>query len=188
MCEAILWDLCVSDPNWKVVALRYFNPVGCDPNGLLGEDPLGLPNNLMPVVCRVLRGELSHLNVFGRDYETEDGTGVRDFIHVCDLAKGHLAAIKAAVEGRLVTSFRTFNLGSGNGHSVLELVDGMKQVSGMEIPLQFTERRRGDVARSVAKPTRAMKELGWKTEMTLIDCCRDTWNFLVKNPRGYREG
>ncbi len=186
MCEAILWDLCVSDPDWRVAALRYFNPVGCDPSGLLGEDPLGLPNNLMPVICRVLRCELSHLNVFGNDYETPDGTGVRDFIHVCDLAKGHLAAIRTAAEGELVTPFRTFNLGSGKGYSVLELVEGMKFVSRREIPLLFTERRKGDVARSVARPGRAKVELGWQTERGLIECCRDTWNYVLKNPRGYR--
>jgi UDP-glucose 4-epimerase len=187
MCEAILWDLCISDPEWTVVALRYFNPVGCDPSGLLGEDPLGIPNNLMPVVCKVLRGDIPLLNVFGNDYETTDGTGVRDFIHVCDLAKGHLAAMQTATEGHLITPFRTFNLGSGTGHSVLELVETMKKVSGKEIPLRFTERRTGDVGTCVAKPSRAARELHWKTEQHLIDSCRDTWNFLLKNPMGYRE-
>lgn len=187
MCEAILWDLCVSDPEWTIVALRYFNPVGADPSGLLGEDPLGIPNNLMPVVCKVLRGDIPILNVFGNDYETVDGTGVRDFIHVCDLAKGHLAAMRAATDGSLLAPFRTFNLGSGQGHSVLELVETMKKVSGKDIPLRFTERRSGDVGTCVAKPLRAARELHWKTEMHLIDSCRDTWNFLLKNPMGYRE-
>jgi UDP-glucose 4-epimerase len=186
MCEAILSDLCISDPEWRVVALRYFNPVGCDPSGLLGEDPLGIPNNLMPIVCKVLRGEISALNVFGSDYETSDGTGVRDFIHVCDLAKGHLAAIRAASEGSLLTPFRTFNLGSGEGHSVLDVVEMMQKVSGKEIPLRFTGRRRGDVATSVAKPLRAARELDWRTERHLIDSCRDTWNFVTQNPTGYR--
>jgi|SRR5579862_9084162 len=186
MCEAILWDLCVSDPEWRVVALRYFNPIGCDPSGLLGEDPLGIPNNIMPVICKVLRGEIPALNVFGKDYDTSDGTGVRDFIHVTDLAKGHLAAIWAATEGKLATPFRTFNLGSGRGHSVLELVATMEHVSGQKIPLQFTDRRAGDVAICVAKPARAARELHWRTEQYLIDSCRDTWNFLLKNPRGYR--
>jgi len=186
MCEAILADLCTSDPEWRVVALRYFNPVGCDPSGLLGEDPLGIPNNLMPILCKVLRGEIPALNVFGSDYETSDGTGVRDFIHVCDLAKGHLAAIRAASEGSLLTPFRTFNLGSGEGHSVLDVVEMMQKVSGKEIPLRFTARRRGDVATSVAKPLRAARELKWKTEKHLIDSCRDTWNFVTKNPTGYR--
>ena len=186
MCEAILSDLCVSDPEWRVVALRYFNPVGCDPSGLLGEDPLGIPNNLMPIVCKVLRQEIPALNVFGSDYETKDGTGVRDFIHVCDLAKGHLAAIRAASEGSLVTPFRTFNLGSGEGHSVLDVVEMMKKVSNKDIPVRFTARRRGDVAKSVAKPLRAERELNWKTERHLVDSCRDTWNFIMKNPRGYR--
>ena len=186
MCEAILSDLCVSDPEWRVVALRYFNPVGCDPSGLLGEDPLGIPNNLMPIVCKVLRQEIPALNVFGSDYETKDGTGVRDFIHVCDLAKGHLAAIRAASEGSLVTPFRTFNLGSGEGHSVLDVVEMMQKVSNKDIPVRFTARRRGDVAKSVAKPLRAERELNWKTERHLVDSCRDTWNFIMKNPRGYR--
>jgi UDP-glucose 4-epimerase len=186
MCEAILSDLCISDPEWRVVALRYFNPVGCDPSGLLGEDPLGIPNNLMPIVCKVLRGEIPALNVFGSDYETTDGTGVRDFIHVCDLAKGHLAAIQAASEGSLLTAFRTFNLGSGEGHSVLDVVKMMQKVSNKDIPIRFTARRRGDVAKSVAKPLRAQRELNWKTERRLVDSCRDTWNFIMKNPRGYR--
>ena len=186
MCEAILWDLCVSDPEWRVAALRYFNPVGCDPSGLLGEDPLGIPNNLMPVVCKVLRGDIPVLNIFGSDYDTPDGTGVRDFIHVSDLAKGHLAAIQAATEGALLAPFRTFNLGSGRGYSVLELVETMQRVSGKEIPIQFTSRRSGDVAASIAKPVRAETELQWKTERHLIDSCRDTWNFLAKNPAGYR--
>lgn len=187
MCEAILSDLCISDPEWRVVALRYFNPVGCDPSGLLGEDPLGIPNNLMPILCKVLRGEIPALNVFGSDYDTSDGTGVRDFIHVCDLAKGHLAAIKAASEGSLLTPFRTFNLGSGEGHSVLDVVEMMQKVSGKKIPLRFTGRRRGDVAKSVAKPLRAARELNWKTERLLVDSCRDTWNFVTKNPTGYRD-
>lgn len=186
MCEAILWDLCVSDPEWRVAALRYFNPVGCDPSGLLGEDPLGIPNNLMPVVCKVLRGDIPALNVFGSDYDTPDGTGVRDFIHVSDLAKGHLAAIQAAGDDKLLNPFRSFNLGSGKGHSVLELVATMKEVSGKDIPMQFTVRRPGDVAISVAKPSRAERELLWKTERDLKDCCRDTWNFLLKHPYGYR--
>lgn len=186
MCEAILSDLCISDPTWTVIALRYFNPVGADPSGLLGEDPLGLPNNLMPVVGRVLTGQLPILQVFGNDFETKDGTGVRDFIHVSDLASGHLSALEKAVKGELKTSFRTFNLGSGMGHSVLELVNTMKSVSGREIPWKYAERREGDVAVSVARPTRAERELHWKTKRTLTDSCRDTYNFLVNNPLGYR--
>ena len=185
MCEAILSDLSISDPDWTVVALRYFNPVGCDPSGLLGEDPLGLPNNLMPVVCKVLRGELPVLKIYGTDYNTNDGTGVRDFIHVTDLAMGHLAAIAAAATG-LYTRFRSFNLGSGLGHSVLELVEAMEQVSTREIKLQLTDRRSGDVAISIAQPTRAEKELNWRTQRSLLDSCRDSWNFLTRNPLGYR--
>lgn len=186
VCEAILSDLCVSDPEWRVIVLRYFNPVGCDPSGLLGEDPLGTPNNLMPVVCRVLQEKASVLNVFGSDYDTTDGTGVRDYIHVSDLATGHVAAIAAAILGQLCTPFRTYNLGGGQGHSVLELVKTMMQVSGKEIPLQFTSRRRGDVATSVANPFKAESELNWKAKRSLLDSCRDTWNFVCKNPIGYR--
>jgi UDP-glucose 4-epimerase len=186
VCEAILSDLCVSDPEWRAVALRYFNPVGCDPSGLLGEDPLGIPNNIMPVICKVLRGEMAHLNVFGTDYPTRDGTGVRDLIHVTDLAISHLAALSAAVSGTLHSRFRTFNVGSGQGHSVLELVETMRKVSAREIPLHFTARRHGDIAMSVAKPLRAERELNWKTCRSLQDSCRDTWNFLLKNPLGYK--
>jgi len=186
MCESILWDLSVSDPEWRIVVLRYFNPIGCDPSGLIGEDPLDIPNNLMPVVCKVLRGEIPVLNVFGSDYHTWDGTGVRDFIHVCDLANGHLAALRAALDGKLSNPFRSFNLGTGQGYSVLQLVDTMKKASGRDIPLRFTSRRKGDVAMSVAKPLRASLELGWKTERELLDCCIDTWNFLSKNPLGYK--
>lgn len=187
MCEAILSDLCVGDPDWRAVALRYFNPVGCDPSGLLGEDPLGIPNNLMPIICKVLRGDISHLNVFGSDYDTKDGTGVRDFIHVTDLANAHLAALTVATSGQLRTPFRSFNVGSGTGHSVLELVETMRNVSMRDIPLQFTARRKGDVAISVAKSSRAETELNWKTHRSLLDSCRDTFNFFSKNPMGYRE-
>jgi UDP-glucose 4-epimerase len=185
MCEAILSDLSVSDPEWRIVALRYFNPIGCDSSGLLGEDPLGIPNNLMPLICKVLRGDISHLNVFGSDYNTKDGTGVRDFIHVTDLAVAHIAALNAATSGCLRTRFRTFNVGSGQGSSVLELVEAMSVISGKKIPLQFTTRREGDVAMSVAKPHRAEEELNWKTHRSLMDSCRDTLNFLSKNSMGY---
>lgn len=185
MCEAILSDISVGDPEWRIVALRYFNPIGCDSSGLLGEDPLGLPNNLMPWICKALRGDISYLNVFGSDYNTKDGTGVRDFIHVTDLAMAHIAALNAATSGSLQTRFRTFNVGSGQGSSVLELVEAMSLTSGKEIPLRFTTRREGDVAKSVAKPHRAEEELNWKTHRSLMDSCRDTLNFLSKNSTGY---
>lgn len=186
MCESILSDLCVGDPEWRAVALRYFNPVGCDHSGLLGEDPLGVPDNLMPIICKVLRGDISHLNVFGSDYNTKDGTGVRDFIHVTDLAMAHIAALTAATSGHLETPFRVFNIGSGKGHSVLELVETMQYVSKRDIQLKFTARRKGDVAMSVAKSSRAEKELNWKAHHSLLDSCRATWNFLSKNPNGYK--
>ena len=187
ICESILSDLCIADPEWRAVALRYFNPVGCDPSGLLGEDPLGIPNNLMPIICKALQGNISHLNVFGSDYDTQDGTGVRDFIHVTDLAIAHIAAFTVASSGNLRTSFRAFNIGSGKGHSVLELVETMRHVSMREIPLLFTVRRKGDVAMSVARSSRAERELDWKTQRSLLDSCRDTWNFLSKNPNGYKD-
>ena len=184
MCEAILSDLCGSDPEWTVIALRYFNPIGCDPSGLLGEDPAGIPNNLMPYVGRVLQGHIPILNVFGSDFDTKDGTGVRDFIHVSDLAVGHVHALKAAAAGRLVCSFREYNLGSGQGHSVLELVEAMQTVSGKDIPWQFAARRSGDVAVSVANPRRAELELHWRTQKTFIDACRDTYHFLLQHSNG----
>ena len=185
MCEAILSDLCYADPEWTVVALRYFNPVGCDSSGTIGEDPLGIPTNLMPVVGRVMQGLLPVLQVFGNDFNTKDGTGVRDFIHVSDLASGHVHALNVA--GSEVKRFRTFNLGSGTGHTVLEVVNTMQKVSGRDVAWQFAPRREGDVEFSVAKPSRAEQELHWKTKRTLEDSCRDMYNFLSQNPTGYRE-
>jgi UDP-glucose 4-epimerase len=178
MCEAILADLASSDPEWTIVALRYFNPIGCDPSGLLGEDPKGIPANLLPVVVKVMTGQYEELQMFGTDWDTKDGTAVRDFIHVTDLAIGHIAALNAANEGRLHENFRTFNLGTGRGHSVLEVVQMMQEVSGRSIARRGAARRAGDVGYCVAVPERSLHELQWKTEKSLTDACIDICNFL----------
>lgn len=186
ICEAILSDLALADPEWTILALRYFNPVGCDESGLLGEDPRGIPTNLMPVVVRVLTGVSPVLDVFGTDYPTADGTAVRDFIHVTDLARGHIAALAAAADGRVPKGFRTYNLGSGKGHSVLDVVGAVESASSSKIPLKTVDRREGDVGICVAMPKRAEMELNWKTEKSLETCCRDICNFLdnikIKGP------
>ena len=177
MCEAILADVAKSDPTWSITALRYFNPVGCHESGLLGELPRQKPSNLMPVIANVLKGQSSQLNIFGNDWDTPDGTAVRDFIHVVDLAKGHLAALKAAAAGKIAHAFRTFNIGSGNGHSVREVVTAISKASKQNIPVAEVGRRDGDVGFCVAQVDRSTIELGWKTEKTLDDCARDLWNF-----------
>jgi UDP-glucose 4-epimerase len=176
--EAILSDLAVSDPRWTVIALRYFNPVGCDSEGLLGEDPKGVPSNLLPVVVKVATGQLAELSVFGDDWSTADGSAVRDFIHVTDLARGHTAALAAAQTNRVSSGFRTFNLGAGKGNSVREVVKTMESVFKSTIPYKVVPRRAGDVQSSVAAADRAKSELGWSTQRTLLDACQDTWNYL----------
>ncbi|KAL3453613.1 hypothetical protein BJX65DRAFT_127976 [Aspergillus insuetus] len=178
MCEAILADLAASDPEWTIVALRYFNPIGCDESGLLGEDPRQIPTNLLPVVVKVMTGEYEELQMFGTDWDTEDGTAVRDFIHVTDLARGHVAAFDVAIEGKLVENFRAFNLGTGRGHSVMEVVDTMESVSAKRIPTKAAPRRQGDVGSCVAIATRSEQELRWKTEKTLKDACGSLCKFL----------
>lgn len=178
ICEAILADLAASDPEWTIVALRYFNPIGCDESGLLGEDPRQTPTNLLPVVVKVMTGQYNELQMFGTDWDTEDGTAVRDFIHVTDLARGHIAALSTANEGRLVENFRTFNLGTGRGHSVQEVVDAMESVSSKHIPRKAAPRRAGDVGSCVAVATRSQEELQWKTEKSLKDACINLCNFL----------
>lgn len=176
MCEAFLNDLAIADPEWSITCLRYFNPIGCDESGLLGEDPRTVASNLMPVVLRVLTGRLPVLNIYGDDYDTVDGTAVRDFIHVTDLARGHLAALGSKERG----GFRVFNLGSGRGNSVLDVVAAMESVSQMKIPTQIVGRRQGDVGSCVARVEKAEIELGWKTEKTLEISCRDIWKFLER--------
>ncbi|OOG00134.1 hypothetical protein ASPCADRAFT_40537 [Aspergillus carbonarius ITEM 5010] len=178
ICEAILADLAASDPEWTIVALRYFNPIGCDESGLLGEDPRQTPTNLLPVVVKVMTGQYKELQMFGTDWDTEDGTAIRDFIHVTDLARGHIAALNTANGGKLVENFRTFNLGTGRGHSVMEVVNTMEEVSSKPIPRKAAGRRAGDVGSCVAVASRSSDELEWKTEKTLKDACVSLCNFL----------
>ena len=174
MIEQMLRDLAVADPDWSIVMLRYFNPIGAHESGLIGEDPNGIPNNLLPYVAQVAVGKLPYLNVFGDDYDTPDGTGVRDYIHVVDLALGHLAALKYA-DGH--KGAEAINLGTGRGTSVLEIVRAFERASGREIPYRVTPRRPGDIATCYADTSKAAKLLGWKAERTIDDMCRDSWRF-----------
>ncbi len=175
--EQILKDLCVADKRFSVVLLRYFNPIGAHESGLIGDNPNGIPNNLMPYVTRVAKGILPHLNVFGNDYDTPDGTGVRDYIHVIDLAAGHYAALKALdKEGVSI-----YNLGTGNGCSVLDIVNAFERVNGIKIPYQIVERRPGDIAECYADASKAEFELGWKANLTLDEMCASAWNFESNN-------
>ncbi|KAH8674808.1 putative UDP-glucose 4-epimerase [Tricladium varicosporioides] len=178
MCEAILSDLALANPGLTIIALRYFNPVGCDESGLLAEDPRGVPTNLIPIVVKVLTGESPALDVYGTDYPTQDGTAVRDFIHVTDLARGHIAALVAASDGRVPNGFRTYNLGTGTGQSVLDVVEALEAASSSKIPIRNLNRRLGDVGVCVAMPRRAEEELEWKTEKSLRTSCRDICHHL----------
>jgi len=183
MIEDILKDLCHADGGWDVVLLRYFNPVGAHESGLIGEDPRGIPNNLMPYIAQVAVGKLEKLRVFGNDYPTKDGTGVRDYIHVVDLADGHLAAMRRLQTG---CGLLVCNLGTGVGYSVLEMVEAFSRASGRPIPYEITGRRAGDIAVCYADPRNAEKELSWKALKGLDEMCRDTWNWQQKNPDGYK--
>lgn len=178
MVEQILKDLAASDENWCIAVLRYFNPVGAHPSGLIGENPVGIPNNLMPYIADVAMGRRQKLSVFGNDYPTQDGTGVRDYIHVCDLAKGHLRALEKL---HTSTGVNTYNLGTGRGYSVLEVVHAFEHTCGKTIPHQITPRRPGDAACSYADPSKARLELGWAAEKTLDDMCADTWRWQQKS-------
>lgn len=180
--EEILRDLNTANNTWNIGLLRYFNPVGAHPSGKIGEDPNDIPNNLMPYITQVAVGKLEKLSVFGDDYPTPDGTGVRDYIHVVDLAKGHLSALKKLEEDPGVV---TYNLGTGTGYSVLDVVSAFEKASGRDIPYEITDRRAGDIAINFADPSKAEKELGWKAEFDLEDMCRDSWNWQSKNPEGY---
>ncbi|WP_417910075.1 UDP-glucose 4-epimerase GalE [Candidatus Electronema sp. PJ] len=182
MIEDILRDLHQSDPEWNIALLRYFNPVGAHESGVIGEDPNGVPNNLMPYISQVAVGKLQQLSVFGNDYPTPDGTGVRDYIHVVDLAKGHLCALE-----KLQQQPGAFacNLGTGQGYSVLEMIAAFERVSGQKINYTIAPRRQGDIACAYADPSFAARELGWKAERGLDVMCRDTWNWQSKNPQGY---
>ena len=182
MIEQILTDFANAEPYVSVTLLRYFNPVGAHPSGEIGEDPLGIPNNLAPYVCQVAVGKREKLNVFGNDYPTHDGTGVRDYIHVVDLAKGHVQAYQKAEPG-----VQIYNLGTGQGYSVLDLVKTFEKVNDVTIPYEIVGRRPGDIATCYADPTRANAELGWKAEYGLDEMCRDAYNWQRKYPNGYRD-
>lgn len=181
MIEQILNDMTVSDNDWSVVALRYFNPIGAHESGLIGENPNGIPNNLVPYIAQVALGKLEHLRVFGDDYETPDGTGVRDYIHVTDLAKGHLVAIEYAAKNK---GFQPINLGTGKGSSVMEVVKAYEKACGKNIPVVVTPRRAGDIAESYAETSLAKKLLGWEAKLDINKMCEDSWNFTMKNPEG----
>ncbi len=178
MIERILNDLYISDNEWGIAILRYFNPIGAHKSGLIGENPNGIPNNLMPYILKVASGELPKLNVFGNDYKTHDGTGVRDYIHVVDLAKGHVKAInKIANE----TGVKTYNLGTGIGYSVLDIVNNFNKANNLNIPYEITDRRPGDIDEMFSNPGKAKEELGWIAEMGIEEMCRDSWNFKKNN-------
>ena len=186
MMEQVFRDVQKADPAWNVVLLRYFNPIGAHESGLIGEDPAGIPNNLLPYVSQVAVGRLKELNVFGNDYPTPDGTGVRDYIHVVDLAKGHLKAIeKLGREPKL--GLKIYNLGTGHGYSVLQIVKAFEKASGRPVPYRISPRRAGDIAECWADPSLALRELGWKAERGIEEMCRDAWNWQSKNPYGYRK-
>lgn len=182
MIEEILRDLYVSDNGWSIALLRYFNPIGAHKSGRIGEDPNGIPNNLMPYITQVAVGKREKLNVFGSDYNTHDGTGIRDYIHVVDLAIGHLKALEKVLGA---TGAAAYNLGTGVGYSVLDVVNSFEKATGQKILYQLTERRSGDIEKCFADPTKALKELSWKAEKNLEDMCRDSWRWQEKNPNGY---
>ena len=184
MLEQILTDLHTADSEWNVVLLRYFNPVGAHKSGTIGENPKGIPNNLMPYITQVAVGKLECLGVFGDDYDTPDGTGVRDYIHVVDLALGHVKALKKIEERAGV---KVYNLGTGNGYSVLDMVKAFGKACGKEIPYQIKARRPGDIASCYADPTKAKEELGWVAERGLDEMCEDSWRWQSNNPEGYVE-
>lgn len=184
MVEEILRDIQLADGDWSVTLLRYFNPVGAHESGLIGEDPEGIPNNLMPYITQVAVGKLEQLTVFGDDYPTRDGSGVRDYIHVVDLARGHVKAIDKLRDSHGV---EVYNLGTGQGYSVLEMVEAFAKASGREIPYRISGRRAGDVAACYADPTRAARELGWEARRGIEEMCRDAWRWQSENPNGYGE-
>ncbi len=178
MIEMILNDLYISDNDWSIAILRYFNPIGAHKSGLIGENPNGIPNNLMPYIVKVATGELKELNVFGNDYDTKDGTGVRDYIHVVDLAKGHIKAIEKVMQEKGVD---TYNLGTGKGYSVLEIVNTFQKVNNIDVPYKIVERRPGDIDACYASTEKAAKLLNWHAELELDEMCKDAYNFVAKN-------
>ena len=182
MLEQILTDLHTSDPEWNVILLRYFNPIGAHKSGMIGEDPKGIPNNLLPYVAQVAIGKLECLRVFGDDYDTPDGTGVRDYIHVVDLAVGHVKALKKLEEKPEV---RVYNLGTGHGYSVLDVVHAFEKACGHEVKYQIKPRRAGDIAMCYCDPTKAKEELGWEAQYGIEEMCQDSWRWQSQNPDGY---
>lgn len=184
MLEQILTDMQKADPEWNVILLRYFNPIGAHKSGTMGENPNGIPNNLMPYITQVAVGKLKELSVFGNDYDTPDGTGVRDYIHVVDLAIGHVKALKKIEEG---AGLCIYNLGTGVGYSVLDIVKNFEKASGVTIPYVIKGRRAGDIATCYADASKAEKELGWKAERDVLEMCEDSWRWQKNNPNGYEE-
>ncbi|WP_339147931.1 MULTISPECIES: UDP-glucose 4-epimerase GalE [unclassified Sutcliffiella] len=184
MIEQILRDLHVADDEWSISLLRYFNPIGAHDSGRIGEDPNGIPNNLMPFITQVAIGKLPELQVFGDDYDTVDGTGVRDYIHVVDLAKGHLKALEKVLNDKGV---HAYNLGTGKGYSVLEMVKAFEKASDKEVPYKIVARRPGDIGACFADPAKAKEELGWQAEKGLEEMCQDSWKWQKNNPNGYKE-
>lgn len=182
MLEQVMMDLQTADPEWNVVLLRYFNPIGAHPSGRIGENPNGIPNNLMPYITQVAVGKREQLGVFGNDYPTHDGTGVRDYIHVVDLATAHVAALQAITRKQ---GLAIYNVGTGHGYSVLDVVNAFIRVNGVDIPYQIKPRRAGDIATCYCDPAKAERELGWKAQFGLDEMCRDSWNWQKNNPNGY---
>lgn len=182
MLEQVMMDLQKADPEWNVVLLRYFNPIGAHPSGRIGENPNGIPNNLMPYITQVAVGKRERLGVFGNDYPTHDGTGVRDYIHVMDLAAAHVAALQAITRK---AGLAIYNIGTGQGYSVLDVVNAFIRVNGVDIPYDIKPRRAGDIATCYCNPEKAARELGWKAQYGLDDMCRDAWNWQKNNPEGY---
>lgn len=182
MIEQIFQDIYVSDKEWSIALLRYFNPIGAHESGRMGEDPKGIPNNIMPYITQVAVGKRDKLSIFGDDYDTQDGTGVRDYIHVVDLAKGHLKAVEKVMKAK---GIEAYNLGTGIGYSVLDLVKNFEEATGAKVPYVITKRRPGDIATCFSDPTKALKELDWKTEKTLKDMCKDSWKWQSNNKAGY---
>ena len=184
MLEEIFIDIQKADPEWNIVLLRYFNPIGAHSSGLIGEDPNGIPNNLMPYITQVAVGKRKELGVFGNDYDTHDGTGVRDYIHVVDLARGHVKALEAVKRG---CGLAIYNLGTGHGYSVLDVVNAFEKANGVKVPYVIKPRRAGDIATCYSDPAKAERELGWKAEFDIEDMCRDSWHWQSSNPDGYKD-
>ena len=183
MVEELLHDLYLSDRSWKISILRYFNPVGAHKSGLIGEDPKNIPNNLFPYISQVASGKLEKLSIFGNDYKTPDGTGIRDYIHITDLAKGHVRALE---NSKNMTDILKINLGKGNGYSVLDIIKAYEKISGRSIPYQFVDRRPGDIAECFSDPSLAFSKLGWKAKLDINDMCEDAWRWQINNPNGYQ--